>query len=466
MMMQIVSRTRISSLLVAIFLLASSVFFGNQALAQESSSANQTSVSGGFTEPPPPPPSGIEINVRVGARRVLVPLAVPDTQGGVGDASKVAAQVQEILRRNLDLAGYFKVLPTDSFFFDPSAEGMSAADINFQNWFNVGAQGLIKSSVRMQGEQVQLDLRLYAVDKGQPVTLKYAAKPVVPSGVDAQVNDFVNAVIEHYTGQRGIFGSRIVYAQRDSNGLKQIYSMNMDGTNRVQITKNRAINMLPSASGGSVYYTSYQDNNPDLWVYRDGKHTKLSSRRGQNSGAAYCDGKLAVTLSMGGENADIYLIDPQDGKILRRLTDHWSIDTSPRWSPDCSQIAFVSGRSGGPQIYVMNADGSDQRRLTYQGSYNSNPSWSPKGDVIAFSARDQFNHFDVFTVDLQGNIERLTQDQGNNEEPTFSPDGRYIIFTSDRGGRGKRLWLMTADGEIQKLLTGDGSGFTEPSWVR
>ncbi len=467
MMIQMFSNSRVSSLLIAICLLAAGVFSSSLAHAQgqTNSSANQTSAAGGYTDPPPPPASGIEIDVRVGARRVLVPLAVPDTQGGAEDAKKVATQVQETLRRTLDLAGYFKVLPTDSFFFDPSKEGMSPADINFQNWFNVGAQGLIKSGVRKQGDQFQLDLRLYAVDKGQPVVLKYAAKPVAASGIDAQVSDFVNAVIEHYTGQRGVFGSRLVYAQRDANGLKQIFSMTMDGTNRSQITKNRAINILPSASGGAVYYTSYQDQNPDLWVYRDGKHSKLSSRRGQNSGAAGCGGKLAVTLSMGGENADVYLIDPQDGKIERRLTDHYAIDTSPRWSPDCSKIAFVSGRSGGPQIYVMNADGSDQRRLTHQGSYNSNPSWSPKGDVIAFSARDQFNHFDIFTVDLQGNIERLTQDQGNNEEPTFSPDGRYVIFTSDRGGKGKRLWLMTSDGEIQKLLTGEGAGFTEPSWI-
>ncbi|MBA2663719.1 MAG: PD40 domain-containing protein [Bradymonadaceae bacterium] len=440
---------------IAAVVLIASLAFGSEAFAQTSQEQDA-----------PPPVSGIEIDVRVGARRVLVPLAVPDTQQPAGESQGVSTRVQEILRRNLDLAGYFQILPVDSFFFDPSKEGLSPADINFQNWFNVGAQGLIKSAVRVQGDKIQLDLRLYAVDKGRPITLKWTAQPVARGEVDAQVNDFINAVIEHYTGQRGIFGTRIVYAQRDPNGLKQIFSMDMDGTNRVQITRNRAINLLPTAGSGAVYYTSYQDNNPDLWVYRGGENKKLSSRRGQNSGAAYCNGKLALTLSMGGENADVYLIDPNDGKILRRLTDHWAIDTSPTWSADCSQIAFVSGRSGGPQIYVMNADGSDQRRLTHQGSYNSNPSWAPRGDLIAFSARDQFNRFDIFTVDLQGNIERLSQDQGNNEEPTFSPDGRYLIFTSDRGGRGKRLWLMTSDGEIQRLITTDGAGFTEPSWSR
>ncbi|MFU8803071.1 MAG: Tol-Pal system beta propeller repeat protein TolB, partial [Bradymonadaceae bacterium] len=243
---------------------------------------------------------------------------------------------------------------------------------------------MIKSVVWVQGEQIVLDLRLYAVEQGTQVQLSWKGSPASRTELRGQVNAFVNAVIEHYTGTKGIFGSRIVYAHRDGAGLKQIYTMEMDGSNRTQVTRNRAINLLPTwGPGGAIYYTSYQDQNPDLWAFKDGKHSKLSSRRGQNTGGSYCSGKIALTLSMGGENADIYTIDPSDGKIFRRLTDHWAIDTSPTWSPDCSKIAFVSGRSGGPQIYVMNADGSDQRRLTHQGSYNTSPTWSPTGNVIA-----------------------------------------------------------------------------------
>jgi TolB protein len=242
--------------------------------------------------------------------------------------------------------------------------------------------------------------------------------------------------------------------------------MSMDGGGKRVVTKNKAINLLPSWGAGKIYYTSYMDRNPDLWMYEGAKHRKVSGRRGQNSGGAYCGGKLAVTLSMGGENADVYLIDPQTGVVLERLTDHWAIDTSPTWNPDCSMIAFVSGRSGGPQIYVMRADGSQERRLTFKGRYNTAPDWSPNGDVVAFTGRDKRNRFDIFTVDLNGNLERLTQNQGNNEEPSFSPDGRYVVFVSDRGGRGKRVWLMTADGEIQRNLTGSGTGYDTPAWSR
>lgn len=420
----------------------------------------------GAQDAPPPPPKGIDISVKGGARRVLLPMAVPDTLEE-GSTKGAAARVQETLRRDLDLAGLFKVLPSDSFFFDPSKEGMNVTDINFQNWFNVGAQGLIKSSAKLKGDSVVLDLRLYIVDKGEQVKLKYTPGPVGRDKVADEVHKFVNAVVEHFTGTPGIFGTRVAYVQKMKGGTKQIYVMDMDGTNAGRVSKHDAINILPTwGPNGSVYYTSYADKNPDLWMVRAGKAKKVSSKRGQNSGAAYCNGKVALTLSMGGENADVYLVNPETGDVVKRLTDHWAIDTSPSWSPDCSKIAFVSSRSGGPQIYVMNADGSDQRRLTFQGTYNTSPDWSPKGDKIAFTARDERARFDIFVVDLEGAIERLTQDQGNNQDPSWSPDGRYIMFSSDRGGKGDRIWMMTDDGEIQRLITTSGSGYTSPVWAR
>jgi TolB protein len=174
---------------------------------------------------------------------------------------------------------------------------------------------------------------------------------------------------------------------------------------------------------------------------------------------------VAATLSKDG-NAEIYLLDAGSGSVKKRLTNAWGIDTSPTWSPDSSQIAFVSDRHGSPQIWVMGADGGNARRLTFQGEYNQTPDWSPKGDKIVFTARDERAVFDLFTVEVAtGKIQRLTQNQGNNEEPTWSPDGRFIMFTSTRDG-GAQLYLMSEDGRTQtRISTGKGEYFT-PFWVR
>jgi TolB protein len=440
---------------VGLVVLAALMLLASGASAQEGTS-EQPEIE------PPDEQRGIPIDIRGSAGRKLTAMAIPDTLDPGEDADEIAEEVAKTLRSNMELSGYFKVLASDGFFFDPSEEGMGTSSIGFQNWFQTGAEALIKSSVRVNGDNVVLDLRLYLVENGQRAELDFSASTATRDNYIDQVHAFSNAVIDYYTGQPGLFGTRIAYVRRVGSS-KQIFVKRVGSDGQQRVSQSSSINILPSFGDGSIYYTSYAAGNPDLWVYEGGKRRKLSSKAGQNTGADYCDGKLALTLSQGGENADVYLIDPDSGETQKRLTSHWAIDTTPSFSPDCSKIAFVSGRSGGPQIYVMNADGSDQRRLTHQGSYNTQPTWSPSGDVIAFSARDERNAFDIFTVDLQGNIERLTQDQGNNSDPSFSPDGRYLVFVSDRGGKGKRLWMMTADGQIQHPIS-EGEGFESPSW--
>ena len=232
----------------------------------------------------PPRASGIDIEVRGGAARVLTPLAVPATKVAGGAASSLAEQVTEVLRRDLELAGFFRVIPDDGLFFDPAKEGLETKEINFANWANVGAQGLIKSAVALEGGKATLDMRLYVVTKGERAQLKYTPSAVSAAGVTSEAHKFANAVVEYYTGQPGMFGSRIAYVRRNKQGAKQIWVTDMSGLQTGGVTKNKAINLIPSWGGGAIYYTSYQDQNPDLWVWRGGSHKKLSSRPGQNSG--------------------------------------------------------------------------------------------------------------------------------------------------------------------------------------
>ena len=61
-------------------------------------------------------------------------------------------------------------------------------------------------------------------------------------------------------------------------------------------------------------------------------------------------------------NPDIYVMNA-DGSGVARLTDSAASDVYPTWSPDGSQIAFLTDRTGQWEIWVMNADGSDQHSL-------------------------------------------------------------------------------------------------------
>ncbi len=403
-------------------------------------------------------------------KRELYPVAIPSIQPGEQSerATEIAQSVTTTLQNNLEISGYFNVLKDGAFFFDPKKESLNVTDINFQNWFNVGAQGLIKGVVTTKGDKVNLDLRLYRVDRGQRVELAFKGADTALYDVRNQVHRFCNDVMKHFTGEEGIFGTKITFAGKTRDGNSGIYTVDHDGENLTLVSRTNTLNILPawSPGGDKLVYTSYARNNPDLVLHTIGsKQSKLlSAHEGMNTGGSFSpDGKtLAATISKDGD-PEIYLLDPASGKTIKRLTHNPAIDTSPAWSPDGSRIAFVSSRSGTPQIFIMNADGSDPKRVTFRGNYNTTPDWSPKGDKIVFTARDERSQFDIFTADVATNqIERLTQDQGSNDEPSYSPDGRYITFCSTREG-GKKLFIMTSDGQHQvKIL--DKSGISAPSW--
>ncbi len=73
-------------------------------------------------------------------------------------------------------------------------------------------------------------------------------------------------------------------------------------------------------------------------------------------------------------------IAPVDGKKnARRLTIHEAQDTLPRVSPDGKQIAFISQRNGGYDVYVMRIDGGLPEQVTFHSAGEVLCDWSPDG---------------------------------------------------------------------------------------
>jgi Tol biopolymer transport system component len=131
-------------------------------------------------------------------------------------------------------------------------------------------------------------------------------------------------------------------------------------------------------------------------------------------------------------------------------------DSSPDYSPDGQRVAFVSGFSGAPEIWVCRADGSNPIPVTHLGSpLSGSPRWSPDGKTIAFDSRTE-GQPDIYTVSADGGPpRRLTTSPSLDVVPTWSSDGRWIYFTSDRSGT-RQLWRMPAGGGASVQVTKHG----------
>ncbi len=362
--------------------------------------------------------------------RDLLKLALP---AATGDAD-LARQATEVERRNLTIIGLFRVLDPAGF---PPALQQEGLGFSSALWSQVGAQGVAKLQVTRAGGVVVLEGRLYNVGRGDAPMM---TKTYRGADVRLLVHQFCNDVVLQFTGQPGVFGSRIAFAIQGRNG--EIGSVGMDGAESAVLTKMNSECMLPAyaPSGREIAFTSFLRGGADLWIVSSagGRARRVSSRPGMNSGATwFSDGaSLAVTLSHEG-NPEIYKIRGADGGIVGRLTKSGASDLSPSLSPDGSQIVFVSDRSGGAQVFVMPASGGAAKRLTFQGGQNTTPRWNPRADrpLIAFTGRDERAVFDVFVYDMKtGKIDRMTQNQGSNMDPSWSPDGRLLVYASTRGG--------------------------------
>lgn len=398
---------------------------------------------------------GVVIDVS-GAKRGLYPLAIPV---GVESDSAAAAMVADVASFDMSVAGFFKVLPRESFLADLMAEKLS---IEPQKWKDVGAYGVMKFRVSTSGDAFELEFRLYEVSKGATSTLSKSYRGR-KADLRQSVHAWCNEVVKYYTGERGFFGSKIAFTVRQRGGTSAIYAMDFDGANPYSISRNKSVNTLAawSRSGGAIAYTSYMRNNPDLYVATGsgGRPRRVSAQRGMNTGASWSpDGsQLAVTLSKDG-NPEIYIISASDGAVVRRITTDPAIDTSPSWSADGSQIAFVSDRDGGPQIFVVSASGGKATRVSFNGSYNTTPTWSPRkgARVLAYTTRDG-GRYDIVTLDLETKkMVRVTQNEGDNEEPSFSPNGRAIAFA--RAGKGVYIANADGTGKATQIWSGSATG--------
>jgi Tol biopolymer transport system component len=141
-----------------------------------------------------------------------------------------------------------------------------------------------------------------------------------------------------------------------------------------------------------------------------------------------------------------------------------------QYSPDEKKIAYVSVKSGSPQVWVCDSDGQNDVQLTSSdGNAEAwNPAWSPDGRMIAFDGNYEGQN-EIFTIPVDGGApNQITKNPADDRSPRYSIDGHWIYFTSNRTGVWQ-IWKIPAEGGDAVQVTNDG-GFivresTDGKWL-
>jgi TolB protein len=129
---------------------------------------------------------------------------------------------------------------------------------------------------------------------------------------------------------------------------------------------------------------------------------------------------------------------------------------SPAWSPDGSQIAYVSFERGHATVFVQSLATRQRSVLADFPGSNSAPAWSPNGKLLAMVLSRDGNS-QIYTVRADGtDLRRITFSEAIDTEPNFLPDGKSLLFTSDRGGSAQ-IYRVAVDGGNAERLTYEGN---------
>ena len=104
-------------------------------------------------------------------------------------------------------------------------------------------------------------------------------------------------------------------------------------------------------------------------------------------------------------------------------------NSDPAWSPDGSKVVYTSGRTGTSHINVYNLDTTQISELSNSQYDDYHPSWHPEGDSIVF-VRNQVNAA-IWEISLDGNDLRKISQSGNvnNYHPVWDAEGKFILFS-------------------------------------
>ena len=298
--------------------------------------------------------------------------------------------------------------------------------------------------------------------------------PVTEAGARKIAHEYAADILKQM-GAVSLAGTKIYFIS-DRSGQKEVWSMDYDGQNQTRMTNHRTFTQSPavSADGKMVAYATMVLGENAGWQLRVIDTETRRQKTFLNPVTSYMttpdftpDGKK-LWFSMAFSDFGQLTVANIDGSERQRVSQVKAIEISPRVNPKTgNEVLFISGRTGVPQLYKMNANGSGVEMITTGEGDVANPSWSPDGRKISFSWTRGYDpgNFNVFIMDVATKqFVQLTRQNGSNENPFWAPDGVHLVYSNKRGGS-TQIYTMLANGTRVKQLTSTGNN-VQPVWAK
>jgi len=235
-------------------------------------------------------------------------------------------------------------------------------------------------------------------------------------------------------------GNSIAYVAYDSSNNQQIFTINIDGTGKKQVTSDAKKKWGVTWLEDDISFLSYDTDGLEK----------------------------------------IFLVHP-DGSGMRKLLDEktrqgrapWDKPfglAGASWNPAKKTILFTSYDpvTNEEKVYQVNPDGTGKKQVITDKLRQWNPSWSPDGNSLVYVSYDSRNIQQLFTASADGtNKTQITSDDLKKSDPNWGQGGILYVSTETALSAGDKLFIINPDGTGKKLLL-DGGSFRQenPRWSR
>ena len=267
-----------------------------------------------------------------------------------------------------------------------------------------------------------------------------------------------------------------IFYDSDRDGHFNLYAYNVSNGKTAQVTRNSVYDVRwPSSDNeGQIVYelngelqvfdaktrknTPISINVPDEGIAR--RPSRVSAANLIESAGLSPKGERVVVSARG----DIFTMPIEKGPTRNLTHSSGAHDKWPNWSPDGSQIAYISDKSGEEELYIEPQDGSKPAEQITQGgsAMRYAPEWAPDGKRIAFSDKDGKVY--ILTLADRKLTEIADSPRGQIRDYVWSPRGNYLAFTMPNANQFLSVYVWSATDNQLRRVTEDYFNSYNPAW--